>query len=109
MQPAKEVILVFVTVPNQVEASKISEEVLKSHEAACATIIPSVHSKYWWEGQLINEQECLIVLKTTAARFQALQDTILKVHSYKVPEIIALPLTDGFPQYLEWIKRETSQ
>jgi periplasmic divalent cation tolerance protein len=103
------VILVFVAVPNQAEASKISDEVLKSHHAACATTIPTVHSKYWWEGQLMNEQECLIIIKTTAERFQALQETILKMHSYKVPEIIALPVTGGFPQYLEWLKRETAQ
>jgi len=105
----KEVIVVLVTAPNQAEASRISDEVLRSHDAACATTIPTVHSKYWWEGQLMNEQECLMILKTTADRLQALQDTILKVHSYKVPEIIALPVVDGFPQYLEWVNRETSQ
>ncbi|MBH0177741.1 MAG: divalent-cation tolerance protein CutA [Nitrospira sp.] len=78
-----------------------------SHQAACATTIPLVHSTYWWEGKLVKEQETMILLKTTAEKFQALQETIKKTHSYKVPEIIALPVTAGLPQYLEWVREET--
>src|SRR3954464_9479802 len=107
MQPGEEVILVLVTAPNEMEAAKITNEVLKSHAAACATTIPTVHSKYWWEGQLMEEQECLIVFKTTDERFQALQEAVLNIHSYKVPEIISVPVSGGFPQYLEWVKKET--
>ena len=109
MANGNELLVVFVTVSSPEEASRISEEVLSTHQAACATTIPTVHSQYWWDGKLVNELESIVMLKTTADRFKALQETILKVHSYQVPEIIALPVISGFPQYLEWVKKETSQ
>ena len=109
MGNGNELLVVFVTVSSPEEASRISDEVLDSHQAACATTIPTVHSKYWWDGKLVNEQESIVMFKTTADRFKALQKTILDVHSYQVPEIIALSVVSGLPQYLEWVKKETSQ
>jgi periplasmic divalent cation tolerance protein len=103
-----DILVVMVTAPNQEEADKIAHQTVRSHEAACATTIPLVHSTYWWEGKLVKEQEIMVLLKTTADKFLALQDTIKKVHSYKVPEIIAIPVSAGLPQYLEWVRRETS-
>lgn len=103
-----DILVVMVTAPNQEEADKIADQTVRSHEAACATTIPLVHSTYWWEGKLVKEQETMVLLKTTADKFLALQDTIKKVHSYKVPEIIAIPVSAGLPQYLEWVRRETS-
>jgi periplasmic divalent cation tolerance protein len=99
--------VVMVAVPNQEEADKIADQAVRSHQAACATVIPLVHSTYWWEGKLVREQETMVLLKTTVERFQALQETIKKMHSYKVPEIIALPVMAGLPQYLEWVRNET--
>ena len=104
----KDILIVMVTAANQVEAERIAEQVVRSRQAACATTIPTVHSTYWWEGNLMNDQESIILMKTTADKFQALQETIQKIHSYKVPEIIAIPVSKGSPQYLEWVQRETS-
>lgn len=56
----------------------------------------------------MSDQEVMILLKTTVDKFQALQQTIQKIHSYKLPEIIAIPVANGLPQYLEWVQRETS-
>lgn len=104
----KDILVVMVTAPNQEEAARIADQAIQSHQAACATTIPLVHSTYWWEGKVVREEETLVLLKTTADRFQSLEEAILKVHSYKVPEIIAIPVRDGFPPYLEWVLRETS-
>lgn len=56
----------------------------------------------------MSDQEVMVLLKTTADKFQALQETIQRIHSYKLPEIIAIPVSHGLPQYLEWVQRETS-
>lgn len=103
-----DILVVMVTAPNQEEAERIADQAVRSHQAACATTIPLVHSTYWWEGKVVKEQETMILLKTTADKYQALQSTIKKEHSYKVPEIIAVPVKDGLPQYLEWVRSETS-
>jgi periplasmic divalent cation tolerance protein len=105
---AKDILVVMVTVANQEEAARISDHAVRSRQAACATTIPMVHSTYWWEGKLMSDQESMVLLKTTVDKFQALQETIQRVHSYKVPEIIAISVTNGLPQYLEWVQRETS-
>ena len=104
----KDILVVMVTAANHEEAARISEQVVRSRQAACATIIPMVHSTYRWEGKLVSDQESMVLLKTTVANFQALQETIQKLHSYKVPEIIAIPVAKGLPQYLEWVRRETA-
>jgi periplasmic divalent cation tolerance protein len=104
----KDILVVMVTAANQEEAARISDQTVRSRQAACATVIPMVHSTYWWEGKLMNDQEAMVILKTTADKFQGLQESIQKIHSYKVPEIIAIPVAKGLPQYLEWVQRETS-
>jgi periplasmic divalent cation tolerance protein len=104
----QDILVVMVTARNQEEAAKIADHAVRSRHAACATTIPVARSTYWWEGQVVSEQEALLFMKTTVDRFPLLQDTIRKVHSYKVPEIIALPVSSGLPQYLEWVRRETS-
>jgi periplasmic divalent cation tolerance protein len=109
--PSKQhnILVVFVAASNQDEAIRISELAVKSHLAACATMIPTVQSMYWWEGNLVKDQESLVLLKTTTERFNRLQEAILAIHSYKVPEIIAIPIETGLPQYLEWVEKETTE
>ncbi|WP_217490815.1 divalent-cation tolerance protein CutA [Candidatus Nitrospira nitrificans] len=98
----------MVTTASQEEAVKIANQVVQSRLAACASTVPTVRSTYWWEGKLMNDQESLLLIKTTSDKFNSLEEAIRKVHSYKVPEIIAIPVGQGFPPYLEWIHRETS-
>jgi len=86
----------------------MAEQVVQSRQAACATVIPAVESTYWWEGKLVKDRETLIIFKTTAEKFLSLKDLIKQVHPYDVPEIVALPVKDGLPQYLDWVARETS-
>ncbi|MBS0149321.1 MAG: divalent-cation tolerance protein CutA [Nitrospira sp.] len=102
------VVVVMVSAANQEEAGKIADLVVKSRLAACASTIPTVQSTYWWEGKIVNDQETLIFMKTTSDKVLPLQETILKVHSYKVPEIIAISVTHGFQPYLDWVRNEVS-
>ncbi len=107
VEPDK-LVVVMVTAANQDEAVKIADQVVRSRLAACVSMIPTVRSTYWWEGEMMNDEESLLLIKTTSDKFNLLEETIRKTHSYKVPEIIAIPVSHGFPPYLEWIHRETS-
>lgn len=102
------VVVVMVTTSNQDEAAKIAEHVVRSRLAACASTVPTVRSTYWWEGKIVNDQESLVLIKTTSDKYPSLQENIQTLHSYKVPEIIAIPVVEGLPTYLEWVNRETS-
>ena len=102
------VVIVMVTAASQDEAVKIADQVVRSRLAACASMIPTVRSIYWWEGKMMNDQESLLLIKTTSDKFSSLEETIRKIHSYKVPEILAIPVNNGFPPYLEWVLQETS-
>ncbi len=104
-----DVVVVMVTTPNQEEAARISEHVVRSRHAACATVVPTVESTYWWEEKLVTERETLVIFKTTGEKFPLLRDVIKQIHPYDVPEIIALPVQDGLPQYLGWVMAETSK
>lgn len=101
-------IIVLVTVPDHNVARKISETILAARLAACVNILPGVQSMYWWEGKIADEQEVLLMMKTTEARYDSLSQTIKSVHPYEVPEILAVPILNGLPQYIEWVKREAS-
>ena len=107
-EPIHGVVVVMITAASQDEAVKIADEVVRSRLAACVSTIPTVRSTYWWEGEIMNDQESLLLIKTTSDKFHSLEETIRKIHSYKVPEIIAIPVSQGFPPYLEWVNRETS-
>ena len=101
-----EILMVFVTVPGLKEGRRISKEILTSRLAACVTVVPDVRSMYWWEGKIVRASEAMLLVKTTKIQYQKLERKIMELHPYQVPEIIAIPLVEGLPQYLGWIKRE---
>jgi periplasmic divalent cation tolerance protein len=100
---------VFVTSKNIKEAGKISAGVLKNKLAACASIIKGVNSSYWWHGKIENSSETLIIMKTKIGLMEKLTSAIKKAHSYSVPEIIALPIVRGNPDYLKWINESVTE
>ena len=100
-------LVVFVTTASQKEAVKIARAMVNTKLAACASIIPAIQSVYRWKGKLVNEREVLILLKSTKPRYRALEKAIRAIHSYETPEIIALPVSDGITQYIEWVSDET--
>ncbi len=99
--------VVFITASSQEEAEKIASHLVGTRLVACANIFPGVQSLFWWEGKLCREQEVFMMAKTRTALFAQVCDEVKKVHSYKVPEIILLPIVDGSADYLQWIKYET--
>ena len=90
-----EILMVFVTVPGLKDGNRMSKEILTSRLAACVTVIPGVRSMYWWEGKLARANEAMLVVKTTRSQYRRLERKILELHSYKVPEIIAVPVVAG--------------
>jgi len=105
MQPP-DYVVILVTASSLEEARKIASVVLDNRKAACVNIVPRVHSSFWWQGNIDKAEESLLVIKTTAPAIQAVIDLVKANHSYTVPEIIALPVVGGNPDYLDWIKGE---
>jgi len=75
--------------------------------AACVNVVPGLRSLYRWQGKVHEDAEALLLLKTTAARYQALQERLRALHPYELPEIVAVPVSAGLPAYLEWVAAQT--
>ena len=100
-------IVVLVTASSEEEASRIAGALVEGGLAACANIVPEIRSIFRWEGKIVNERESLLVLKSQTDCFEELTSQVKKLHSYSVPEIIALPITAGSSEYLAWIREVT--
>lgn len=102
-----EYIITLITAPNEEEASHISHTLVEEKLAACINIIPAVRSIYRWEGRIADEKEVLLIVKTKRGLFEPLKKRVKELHSYSVPEIIAVTLIEGDEQYLSWLEQET--
>jgi periplasmic divalent cation tolerance protein len=100
--------VVLVTVGNEKEAEKITEKLLEKKLAACVNIVPLVKSFFWWQGKIDQAEERLLIIKTKKAVFEEMRKLVKSVHSYTVPEIIALPIIAGEEDYLNWIEEVVS-
>ncbi len=101
------VLVVLVTASNQEEALLIGRRVVEKKLAACVTVVPNVTSIFTWEGTVCEEQEWLLVMKSNADVYDALEDEVQTLHSYEVPEILALSVAKGSNEYLAWVKAMT--
>ncbi len=99
-------VIVYITASNTEEANVLAEALLKERLAACANVVESVKSIYWWKGALERDNESLIILKTTEGKFDALAERAKELHSYENPEIVAVPILKGSSDYLSWIDKE---
>ena len=97
--------IVLVTCASIAEARKIAQHVVEQKLAACANIVPSVESIYRWKGKVERAHEVLLVIKTTAARLRKLESEVKRLHSYDVPEFVAVPIVAGSQQYLDWLRK----
>jgi periplasmic divalent cation tolerance protein len=95
--------LVLCTCPDQETAASIAERLVTDRLAACANLVPGLTSIYRWQGQIQRDSEVLLLIKTRAACLDNLSATLRGLHPYELPEIIALPVTDGLPAYLTWV------
>ncbi len=96
-------IVVLMTFPDNQVAVDVVGALVRDGLAACGNIVPKIRSIYLWEGEVQDDAEALALVKTTLGRFPELQETVVQQHPYDVPEILALPLADGLPAYLEWL------
>jgi periplasmic divalent cation tolerance protein len=101
-------IVVFVTAGAAGEAEHIAKLLLEKRKAACVNIVPEIDSHFWWQGKKDCALESLLVIKTRAALLPEIIDLVKGVHSFTIPEIIAMPIIGGNPEYLNWIDEETS-
>jgi periplasmic divalent cation tolerance protein len=101
--------IVLVTCPSLVLARKIARAVVEQRLAACVNVVRSpVESLYTWKGKLESAREHLLLIKTTAQRLSPLEREVKRLHTYAVPEFIALPVTDGSQAYLAWLREATA-
>ena len=102
-----EELLVFTTVPDEETAEKISQHLVENRLAACVTRTAVCKSVYWWQGKITNDNEHILFIKTQAKRYPELEKALVTIHPYEVPEVIAIPLIQGFGKYLNWLNEET--
>ncbi len=102
-----EEIVTFITAPNEEEAVKIARSLVEARLAACVTIVKNVRSIYTWQGNIEDDSEVLMIAKTRKSLFDGLSARVRELHSYDVPEIIAIPVTDGSEAYLRWLREST--
>ncbi len=96
-------LLVMTTTPGSITAKKVANELVESGVAACVQVLPQAYSVFRWKGRIEHEDEHILLIKTSAASYQAVEEAIKVHHPYEVPEIVALPITGGLPDYLKWL------
>jgi periplasmic divalent cation tolerance protein len=96
--------IVLSTAGSEEEARKIARHLVEHRLAACVNILPQIQSIYRWQGKVEESREWLLLIKTTAEKFSHVTDAISELHSYDLPECIALSIEDGSARYLEWIE-----
>jgi periplasmic divalent cation tolerance protein len=101
-------IIIFVTASSESEAETIAKALVEERLAACVNILSPIRSIYRWEGKVADDREWLLVIKTQAERFSAVEARVKVLHSYQVPEVIALPIVAGAEGYLRWLREETA-
>lgn len=104
-----EVSVMFVTVGKAEEADRIARTLVGEKLVACVNVVPGIQSIYWWKGEVCEDAELLLIMKTRTALVGAVRDRVKELHSYEVPEIIALPIAQGLPAYLEWVAASTAE
>jgi len=102
-----DIIVINCTVPNKKIAKDITKILMKHKLAACVSMVENVKSIFSWEGEICEEKEILMMIKTRRANYGKIKLVIEDIHTYSVPEIIALPIIDCSEDYLKWIAKET--
>jgi periplasmic divalent cation tolerance protein len=104
---ASEAVVVLTTVASPDDAVALVRSLVERRLAACGTVLPAARSIYRWEGEVADETEHVVLLKTVRGRVAAIEEAFGQLHPYRVPELIALPVTAGSGRYLGWVASET--
>jgi periplasmic divalent cation tolerance protein len=100
--------LVFTNLPDRAAARKLADALVSQRVAACVNILAPCQSVYRWKDDLQHDEEHPVLIKTTAERYSALEAAIRAAHPYELPEIVAVPIEQGLPAYLDWVAAETT-
>ena len=100
--------IVLTTCPDEACAERIGRVLVEEGLTACVNILPPMRSIYRWKGKIEDAHEQLLVIKSATARFPAIRDRVRSLHPYELPEIIAVPIADGLPEYLNWLNHPES-
>ncbi|ANQ83412.1 divalent-cation tolerance protein CutA [Azoarcus olearius] len=103
-----EILLVLTTLPDADSAAALGARLVEERLAACVNILAPCASVYRWQGRVETATEVPLLIKTSAARYAALETAILAEHPYELPEIVAVPVQRGLPGYLDWVSTETA-
>lgn len=103
-----DLVVVYLTAPDAEVAGRIGRTLVEEGLAACCNLVPGVRSIYRWEGELHEDAEVLLIVKTRAALVDALAARVVAVHPYTLPEVIALPVIAGLAPYLDWVRERCS-
>lgn len=101
-------LLVLTNLPDRAAAERLADTLVGQRLAACVNILAPCRSVYRWKGEVQREEEHPMLIKTTAERYPALESALRSGHPYELPEIIAVPIEQGLPAYLDWVDAETT-
>ena len=101
-------IIILCTVDSSELGEQIAAALVESREAACVNIISGIRSIYRWEGKLCRDAELLLVIKSVTEKFEAVREKIRRMHTYQVPEVIAVPISAGDADYLKWLNESVN-
>jgi periplasmic divalent cation tolerance protein len=101
-------LLVFTNAPDRDVATRIAQALVDKRLAACVNVLAGCTSVYRWQGQVERAEEIPVLIKTRVSRFPEVEAMIRHLHPYELPEVIAVPVTQGLPEYLQWVAEETA-
>jgi len=101
--------IVLTTSGSEEEARRIAHHLVENRLAACVNLVPRIESIYRWQGKVESNREWLLLIKTTADKFPGVRDAIRELHSYELPECIAIAIEDGSPDYLQWLEQSVAE
>ena len=99
----------MITMGGRNDAERLGEALVVEHLAACCSVVPTVHSVYYWDGQLKREHEALLLVKTLESRAAGVKEYVQSHHDYELPEIIQVPVEGGSTPYLKWLEDQVGQ
>ena len=99
---------IYITAASRDDARTIGKKLVESRLAACVNIIDNMNSLYWWDGQIQDDREAVLIAKTTPEREPQLIETVRSIHSYDCPCIVSLPVTSGNPAFLKWVAEQVA-
>ncbi len=98
-----DVVVVLITAPDAAVAEDLARSMVEEHLVACVNVVPGIKSIYWWEGEINEDREVLLICKAVVSKFDELREFVRKNHPYDTPELVCLDVKDGLEEYLRWV------